>query len=435
MPRNLKLFVLFRILYNCRFYYPIYAILFLDLGLSLAQFSTLNFVWAVSIALFEVPSGALADRFGRRPLLVAAAVLMVVEMLIFCLAPIGTAAVFWFLLANRIASGLSEACASGADEALAYDSLPEEERETRWADFLPVAMRWVSCGFLISSIFGGVLYDADTVNRVIAWFGFEHRFAEGATIRFPLYLNLLTAIGTLAVAISFRESRISDPAAEDTPLWESLVQSFQETLRAGGWILRHRLVLGLILFGLLADGFIRLFYTVVSKFYRFLEISESWFGVISATATVIGIGCTFLMAPMAKRFSRRTNFGLVAAMIFAGLLALAFPLPGWWGVLGVAPLILSMRFLMFFQSQELNAVTESSRRATILSFRGLAYNLSYGGLSLLYGGLWKMQGADPDDSTAFEASLDWWPWAFGGLLLAGVLAFHLTRPKSRIGGV
>lgn len=56
-------------MFNCRFYYPIFTILFLDFGLSVAQFAVLNAVWAATIVMAEVPSGALADVVGRRRLL------------------------------------------------------------------------------------------------------------------------------------------------------------------------------------------------------------------------------------------------------------------------------------------------------------------------------------------------------------------------------
>ena len=62
MSATARLFSWFRVLFNARFYYPIFTILFLDLGLSLGEFAALNVVWAVTIVLLEGPSGALADR-------------------------------------------------------------------------------------------------------------------------------------------------------------------------------------------------------------------------------------------------------------------------------------------------------------------------------------------------------------------------------------
>ena len=55
VERNPMRYVWFTTLYNARAYYPILAILFIDLGLTLDQYVLLNFVWAASIFLFEVP--------------------------------------------------------------------------------------------------------------------------------------------------------------------------------------------------------------------------------------------------------------------------------------------------------------------------------------------------------------------------------------------
>ena len=72
---NVRRFIAFRAFFNARFYYPVFTILFLDFGLTLTQFALLNVVWAVTIVLLEVPSGALADTLGRKNLLVFAGAL------------------------------------------------------------------------------------------------------------------------------------------------------------------------------------------------------------------------------------------------------------------------------------------------------------------------------------------------------------------------
>ena len=139
--RNVGLFVAFRVLFNARFYYPVFMILFLDFGITLEQFGLLNAIWAATIVLLEVPSGALADLLGRRRLLVAAAGLMVVEMLLLCLVPVPSPWVFPALVLNRIVSGAAEAFASGADEALAYDSLQATGQTADWPRVLERLMQ------------------------------------------------------------------------------------------------------------------------------------------------------------------------------------------------------------------------------------------------------------------------------------------------------
>ena len=124
--RNVRHFTLFRMFFSARFYYPVYALLFLDYGLTLPQFAMLNGLWALTIVVLEIPSGALADTVGRRNLLILAGVCMVVEMGVLLVAPIGGGTLLFVLFAiNRVLSGAAEAAASGADEALVYDSMKE----------------------------------------------------------------------------------------------------------------------------------------------------------------------------------------------------------------------------------------------------------------------------------------------------------------------
>jgi MFS family permease len=154
---NLRRFIIFRLFYSARFYYPVFTVLFLDYGLTLEQFAILNIVWALTIVLAEVPSGALADIVGRKRLVVFAAIMMVVEMALIVFAPIGASPfLFSLFLANRICSGLSEAAASGADEALAYDSLKALGREDDWAKILQRTTQVVSVGFFMTMILGGI---------------------------------------------------------------------------------------------------------------------------------------------------------------------------------------------------------------------------------------------------------------------------------------
>lgn len=142
---NIRRFLAFRLLFGVRFYYPVFAILFLDFGLTVGQFAVLNAVWAATIVSCEVPSGALADLVGRRALVVTAGALMVVEIALLCWVPLGHPEwVFTAFLLNRILSGLAEALASGADEALAYDSLKAHHRAMDWPHVLATLTRWRS---------------------------------------------------------------------------------------------------------------------------------------------------------------------------------------------------------------------------------------------------------------------------------------------------
>jgi hypothetical protein len=58
--------VLFRVFFNARFYYPVLAVFFLDLGLSATQYTLLHFAWALAIVAVELPFGVLDDSIDAR---------------------------------------------------------------------------------------------------------------------------------------------------------------------------------------------------------------------------------------------------------------------------------------------------------------------------------------------------------------------------------
>ncbi len=154
---NIRLFIAFRIFFNARFYYPVFTILFLDFGLTIEQFALLNTVWAITIFSSEVPSGALADILGRKKLLVATSLLMVLEISVLAFVPLGNGnIIFWAFFTNRVLSGLAEAMASGADEAIAYDSLTTNGNTADWPKVLSLQMRLQSIGTIFTMTLGAL---------------------------------------------------------------------------------------------------------------------------------------------------------------------------------------------------------------------------------------------------------------------------------------
>ncbi len=104
--------------------YPLYALLFLDTGLSPAEVSGLFALWSVTAVLAEVPTGVLADRWSRRGALVLAGVLEAAGFAVWTAAPglpgFAVGFVLW---------GVGGALVSGAAEALVYDGLADVDAE------------------------------------------------------------------------------------------------------------------------------------------------------------------------------------------------------------------------------------------------------------------------------------------------------------------
>lgn len=101
--------------------------LFADSGLSDAQISVLLAIWSLTAVVFEVPSGALADRFSRRGSLVVAGGLQAAGYATWVLFPS-----FWGFAAGFVLWGLGGTLTSGAFEALLYDGLAANGDEDQY---------------------------------------------------------------------------------------------------------------------------------------------------------------------------------------------------------------------------------------------------------------------------------------------------------------
>jgi MFS family permease len=93
-------------------------------GLNLAQVNALTAVIVATIFLAEVPTGVLADRIGPKWSIVLALVLQAIGEIWYVFA-----STFPVFVVIAIIAGLGFAFASGATEALIYDSLPRDDRE------------------------------------------------------------------------------------------------------------------------------------------------------------------------------------------------------------------------------------------------------------------------------------------------------------------
>ena len=380
---NVRRFTVFRLFYTARFYYPVFTVLFLDYGVTLEQFALLNLVWALSIVAAEVPSGALADILGHKRLLVFAALLMVLEMALLVFVPLGASPLlFLVFLLNRICSGLSEAAASGADEALAYDSLKSLGREDEWPKVLERTTWVVSIGFFTTMILGAFAYDPFVVNRCLALLNAHWMLEDSVIVRLPVMLTLVTACLVLFTALGFHDLE-TDEARDKASSKGSLLEPFRQISRVASWTVNHRFVLFVILAALALDSVARQFVVLASEYYRLIDIPVSWFGFIGAGMSLIGILNARISRILVSKHSPFFNFLFLSAVLTAGLIGISYAVP-YVGVLFAVGAFAMMGMVQFQASYYLNREADSQIRATVLSFKGLALNLGLGTASLLY---------------------------------------------------
>ena len=104
-------------------------------GFSVFEIGILESIFHVVSMCFEIPSGAVADAFGRKRTMAAGEVLMILSILgMLC------SDTFWSVAAAIGISALSYNMASGTREALAYDTLKENGQEQEYDRFASMEM-------------------------------------------------------------------------------------------------------------------------------------------------------------------------------------------------------------------------------------------------------------------------------------------------------
>lgn len=436
---NVRRFICFRMFFNARFYYPVFALFFLEHGLTWEEFGILNGIWAVSIIFLEVPSGALADTIGRKRLLVGAALCMVIEMLALLIAPMqGGSTVFVLFALNRIISGVAEAAVSGADEALAYDSLKEAGREQEWGEILEKAQRLTSLAFFFAMMTGSAFYDSSFVNHCLHLAGIDYAFSASTLVKAPVVLTFLSSLIVLTAAMGMKEKR---GALKTSDFAETIRRSFRITISGGSWVWRTPLPFGILLASMTLDNVIRQFLTIASAYWSVIDLPLATFGLVASGMSLMGYFVPRIAKRMAEHRTPAQNFFVLCVLLMIGLLGISKAIP-FWGILPAVLLYATMQSMNYLSSRYLNEQAPSDRRATVLSFRGLSTNLSYGAVSLLYSSLiaWiKLKGVNPvvaasqdnQQDAVFVEALGWFPWYFSITALASILIFRFRfSPKN-----
>ncbi|HEU0036322.1 MAG TPA: MFS transporter [Kofleriaceae bacterium] len=156
LRRDLRLFYLFRLLATSYLYIPIFILFQADRGLTHGDRLTLAAIYSAVIVLVEVPTGVLADRFGRRRSMLLGAIAMVAS----CVIAIQAHAFSTFVIAEALGA-LSIALCSGADSAYLYDLLASHDRGHEYPRRESAASAWHLVGSAIAFAGGGRLAAID----------------------------------------------------------------------------------------------------------------------------------------------------------------------------------------------------------------------------------------------------------------------------------
>lgn len=128
-------------------------------GLTLFQVQLLQSWFAIWVFLLEIPTGAVADKVGRKHSLALGSLIIALAVLIY-----GSFPIFWVFLLAEFLFAVGYALTSGADQAVLYDTLKSQGREGESKQVLGKADALMMAGMLVAAPLGSLIASAWGLN-------------------------------------------------------------------------------------------------------------------------------------------------------------------------------------------------------------------------------------------------------------------------------
>jgi DHA3 family tetracycline resistance protein-like MFS transporter len=324
---------------------PVYVLYFRHYQVNLFQIALLAAVFEASILIFEMPTGLVADIYGRRISIILSAFLSLFSGLAFVFFPF----LAGFIMAEII-GGMGETLRSGALEAWLVDSLKHEGREDKVKSAFAGGTKFKTAGNLLGLILGGYLA---SLSMNLVW------------VPFTVVFLILSVILLLMMKEEYEIPK---------DISKKIASRLSETIKGSMQVIKsQRLILALVLLSLFSE----FSFETISQYWQVhfdenLLVPTPYFGWILAAASVL----TILLIDKVTALSDKFRSGVFPLIILEALFLLSLLFIA----LTVSPLLAILFFILlqaFVSFKEpifldiYNKRIPSSQRATLLSFQSL----------------------------------------------------------------
>ncbi|MDI6618958.1 MAG: MFS transporter [Clostridiales bacterium] len=310
-------------------------------GMSLIQIGLLESIFHVTSLLFELPTGAIADIYGKRFSVISGRILSVIS----CMLMIVSRNFIEFAL-SFIVSAASYNLDSGAAEALVYDSLKELGEEKSYKRI------WGNLAFLMSIaqgmaiLLGGILAD----------------------IRFIYAYALGTAIQGAALIVSFNFTEPPVKNTEDES--ETLVRQIAKSIDV---LKGRKAVLYLIIFSALLSSLEATVFFYGQKYFENISFTKTAIALIFAAGSLISALSSKAAYRIERLLKPERTLVLISAINVLSFLGMSI----FMNLSAIFYLVSSVAGGIAYPvfSDYINSKIPSKYRATLLSLNSLCYSL------------------------------------------------------------
>lgn len=329
------------------FIWGINTLFLLDAGLSITGAFLVNAFFTVGQVLFEVPTGVVADRMGRRTSFLSGAVTLCVATLLYLLLwHIGGP--LWAWAVTSMLLGLGFTFFSGATEAWLVDALMASDYDGTLEDAFAKGEIAAGVAMLTGSVAGGVI-------------------AQFTHLGVPYLLRAVLLVVTFLVAWIWMRDVGFTPRKS-----ASVLQDIRRIAIASvDYGLRNPPVRWVMLAGPFLAGVGYYVFYAMQPFLLELYGHESAYAIAGLAAAIVASAQIIggLIVPYVRRvFHRRTVLLAGSVWVSAGTLAFIGLWPEFWFVLVLLALWAIVDSVSFAVRQAfINGLIPSAQRATVLS--------------------------------------------------------------------
>lgn len=318
-------------------------------GMSLVEIGLLESIYHITGLIFELPTGALADLYGRKFCVVLGRVLSAISCILMIISNS-----FWGFAVSFVLSCASMNLNSGAAEALVYDSLKELGEEEKYKKI------WGELAFVMSIsqgmavLLGGILADIK----------FLYAYLFGTAVQ----------IAALLISFNFSEPSVNNKIkfeeehgkCEENILLKQLITSI-DVLKV------RKIVLYVILFSALSGSLQTTVFFYSQQYFSDLSYSKTAIAVICALGSLIEAVCSKYAYKIENYLKIGGTLVAVSAVNILALAGLSFLKE--FSVLFFLLTSITGGLAFTILSDYINARIPSEHRATILSFDSLCFSM------------------------------------------------------------
>ncbi len=330
---------------------PVVVLFYQDNGMGMHEIFVLKAIYSVAIVIMEIPSGWMADVWGRKKTLILGSFLGSAGFLMYSFS-YG----FWAFAVAEIILGIGHSFVSGADSALLFDSLKASNRTEKYIKLEGITTSVGNFAEAIAGVAGG--------------------FLAAISLRMPFYFQFGVAAIAIPASLTLIEPKIH--SVEQIQSLKKLALNIKNT-----FLKNQNLRIAILLSSITGTATLT-FAWFVQPFFKAINLPVEMFGIFW-TALNLSVGFSSVSAHKFEMlFGKKTS--LVVIIVF---LAVGYFFSGmfisYWGlaflflfyiVRGVATPILK---------NYINQYTESEVRATMLSVRNFVIRIVFAGIGPLLG--------------------------------------------------